>query len=82
MCMWNWLFGEDMAPATSDNHAVVARLDVNPATGLPMIGDFGALDVGGNPYGTDWQTSSYSDAISNFDGGGDPGAAFGDCWPD
>jgi len=27
--------------------------DINPANGLPMIDDTG-IDVGGNPYGTDW----------------------------
>ena len=29
----------------------------NPASGLPMLGDSG-LDIGGNPFGTDWSTHS------------------------
>ncbi|MDY0208362.1 MAG: hypothetical protein RBR82_17330 [Pseudomonas sp.] len=34
---------------------------INPATGLPMVGDsIGGIDVGGNPYGTD-----ISDSISS-----------------
>lgn len=27
--------------------------EINPATGLPMTGDFGSVDVAGNPYGMD-----------------------------
>lgn len=26
---------------------------INPATGLPMTGGFGSVDVAGNPYGVD-----------------------------
>ena len=29
--------------------------DINPTTGLPLIDDTD-IDVGGNPYGTDWNT--------------------------
>jgi hypothetical protein len=29
----------------------------NPATGLPMTGnDYAGVDVGGNPYGTSWNS--------------------------
>jgi len=42
MGIWNWLFGEDVAPAIAD---------INPATGLPLVGDIGGVDVAGNPYG-------------------------------
>lgn len=42
---------------------------VNPATGLPMVGDsMGGVDVGGSPYGTDIHHStmdSFSDMGSN-----------------
>jgi hypothetical protein len=48
MGIWNWLFGGDLAPAITD---------INPATGLPMLGDIGGLDVGGNPYGVDLHQS-------------------------
>lgn len=31
---------------------------INPATGLPMIGDdYCGVDVGGHPYGTNWNSS-------------------------
>lgn len=30
---------------------------INPATGLPMTNDdYGGIDVGGNPYGTNWSS--------------------------
>lgn len=44
MGIWNWLFGGDMPHAATD---------INPATGLPMVGDIGGVDVGGNPFGMD-----------------------------
>lgn len=39
---------------------------INPATGLPMIGS-SMVDVAGNPYGTDISYSSGTDSISTFD---------------
>ncbi len=35
--------GHDSCPTT----------EINPATGLPMTGGFGSVDVAGNPYGVD-----------------------------
>ena len=35
--------GHDMWPAT----------EINPATGLPMTGGIGGVDMAGNPYGCD-----------------------------
>lgn len=33
----------------------MSHTPINPATGLPMIGDgYGGVDVGGSPYGTDF----------------------------
>jgi hypothetical protein len=52
MGMWNWLFGGDMAPAP---------IDINPSTGLPMVGDIGGVDVGGNPYGMDMSAHTAED---------------------
>ncbi len=72
MSIWNWLFGGDMAPTTPD---------INPATGLPMVGDIGGLDVGGSPYGMDLHQSGDHNS-SGFDGGFDMGAGFGSNWPD
>lgn len=55
---------------------------VNPASGLPIIGD-SMFDVGGNPYGIgssdDWSTGLGMDWSSDADmGSGDWG--FGDDW--
>jgi hypothetical protein len=30
--------------------------DINPATGLPMVGGTGGVDVGGNAFGTSWMS--------------------------
>ena len=73
MGMWNWLFGEDMTPAT---------MDINPATGLPMIGGIGGVDAGGSPYGMDWQKNDFSSAPSHFNSESDMGVGFGNEWPD
>ena len=38
---------------------------INPATGLPMVGDStGGVDVGGSPYGQSWSTY---DTFGSFD---------------
>lgn len=31
----------------------IEPVEINPATGLPMTGGIGGVDVGGNPYGHD-----------------------------
>jgi hypothetical protein len=60
MGLFNWLsggfFGDD-SPACS----------VNPASGLPMTGGCGGIDLQGNPYGTDLHT--YEVNSSPFDDG-------------
>lgn len=71
MGMWNWLFGVDMAPAP---------MDINPATGLPMVGDIGGVDVGGNPYGVDLHQSGDHGA-PDFGGGIDIGTGSWSDWP-
>jgi hypothetical protein len=41
---------------------------INPATGLPMVGDsIGGIDVGGNPYGIDISDSINSGIVDTFD---------------
>lgn len=67
MGMWNWLFGGDMAPAP---------IDINPVTGLPMVGDIGGLDAGGNPYGMDMSAHA-SDSFSASMGEADSSVDFG-----
>lgn len=55
--------------------------DINPATGLPMVGGIGGLDVMGNPYGTDlhrWEDSSLHD--TGHDWHDDHGTCSGDHW--
>jgi hypothetical protein len=50
---------------------------VNPASGLPMLGDSG-LDVAGNPYGSDLTSSSFDD--HNFVGSSFGGSSFDSDW--
>lgn len=73
MSIWNWLFGDVTETAASP---IMDSPTINPATGLPMLGeDIGGLDVGGNPYGMDlhsttgWTScSSASDITSGISG--------------
>lgn len=43
---------------------------VNPATGLPMIGDIGGVDIGGNPFGANLNEYSTSIIDDTFTGSG------------
>ena len=52
-----WLGSSDSATGSDD-----AGCTINPASGLPMVGGCGGVDVEGNPYGTDL----HSDATSNI----------------
>lgn len=81
MGIWNWLFGGDIAPATSDNAMVVAPMNINPATGLPMIDPYGGVDVGGSPYGVDCH-ADFSASASVFDNGFEMGSGTGTDWHD
>ena len=40
----------------------VQGTDINPATGLPMVGGTGGVDVAGNAYGTSWVSDLLSGA--------------------
>lgn len=57
---------------------------INPASGLPMIGGCGGVDVAGNPYGTDlhdsWPHASDWDSPSSFSSNWDSG--IGSSWND
>jgi hypothetical protein len=46
-----WSGSNDDDPSTAS--AAIEPTAINPATGLPMIGGIGSIDVMGNPYGTD-----------------------------
>ena len=81
MNIWGWVFGGGNAPTSSDNNLARAPMDMNPATGLPMLGDCGRVDVGGNPFGMDLrQTGDHSSP--DFGSGFDTGASLGTGWPD
>lgn len=81
MGIWNWLFGEAAAPAICDALASLAPADINPATGVPMVGGCGGVDVSGNPYGLDLYQSS-ADSFSAFDTTFEMGSSIGTSWPD
>lgn len=51
MSFFNWFRDRVGCILGSDNQPEPTR--INPATGLPMIGGIGGMDVQGNPYGTD-----------------------------
>lgn len=40
--------------------------DVNPATGLVMVGGLGGVDTAGNPYGTDLNLDSCCDLTTDI----------------
>jgi len=40
--------------------------EINPATGLPMIGGIAGIDVAGNPYGFDNNDMHHDDSISDM----------------
>ena len=55
-----------------DSNSLGGLIDINPATNLPMISEYGGVDVGGNPYGVN---NSFDDGWS-----GGSGSHFGDSW--
>jgi hypothetical protein len=84
MSIWKWLLGGDVSTDSHNTHLTAAThgAEVNPATGLPMVDGCSGVDVGGNPYGMDWQKNSFSDAFSNFNEGCDLGSGVGNDWLD
>jgi len=77
--MFGWLkswFLSDSETGIEHDFGTSSGCSINPASGLPMIGDDCAgIDVAGNPYGTDLQdsctdsSSSSSDDWSSFSDG-------------
>ena len=60
MSIWNWIFGGDV---TSPLEVVTTPvIDVNPATGLPMLDGCGGVDVSGSPYGVDLHHNCIADS--------------------
>jgi hypothetical protein len=68
MNFWKSLFSwnQESEPADSLSTAEpMGAIEINPATGLPMIGDgCGGVDVAGNPYGTDLDSSAMEDVFT------------------
>jgi hypothetical protein len=56
MSIWNWIFGDDVTTLLVTVETPV--IDINPATGLPMIDGFGGVDIAGSPYGMDLHHNS------------------------
>lgn len=79
MGIFNWaqsLFAESSRERDShDDHSsandVNNEMEINPASGLPMVGGSGGVDVAGNPYGCnlasheDGQSAFIADDIAN-----------------
>ncbi len=61
--------GDRLEPVTpvSGELSSFETTEINPASGLPMIGGIGGVDIGGNLYGTDHHT----DDFCSITGGGD-----------
>lgn len=59
MSIWDTLLAWFRSPSCSDTTGPDTCLSdgdgcaINPATGLPMVGGCGGVDVAGNPWGTD-----------------------------
>jgi len=79
MNFWHWLFGEDVPPVTGDTHKAIVTMTTNPSTGLPMAGECGGVDVGGNPFGMDLHQSGCTSS-SDCGGSFEIGTSFGNDW--
>ena len=54
MKLWNWLTGRFDHGGGIAGDCSPPHTEINPATGLPMIGGMGGIDLAGNPYGTNF----------------------------
>jgi hypothetical protein len=99
MSIWNWFSGMFSGDGTSSSTDLGSELssshagcDINPATGLPMVGGCGGVDVHGNPYGADineqdalsdvssTDTSSWDGTSSTFDDTWNTTTTIDDSW--
>ena len=79
MTIWNWLFGGDSMPGTDPGP--VSSMEINPATGLPMIDGCGGFDVGGSPFGMDVNSHTADhQPVADLDFGSSSASFDGD-WP-
>ncbi|MBZ9612336.1 hypothetical protein [Rheinheimera maricola] len=66
MSFYSWfsgLFDDGSVRFDSVTDSVSEQLEVNPASGLLMVGGIGGVDSDGNPYGTDNSTPISCDFI-------------------
>jgi hypothetical protein len=68
MNIFNWF--ADLFTDSTPSSVATPDVSVNPASGLPMVGGIGGVDVDGNPYGTDisndhFVSSSSDDSFSS-----------------
>ena len=68
MGFFSSLFGLDSSNSTSTD---IETTEINPATGLLMVGGIGGVDTDGNPYGTDLDSMSGTTSSSLFDSNND-----------
>jgi hypothetical protein len=87
--MWNLiksLIGAEDSTSAWGSDGSDASCDINPATGLPMIGGCGGIDVYGNPYGADLHdgivSNSFGDSFSSDSFGSDDWSSSGSSWDD
>ncbi|MFZ2974631.1 MAG: hypothetical protein WA049_18525 [Ferribacterium limneticum] len=70
MSFWNNLFSWNHESGLGDSLSTdepMKTIEINPATGLPMIGDdCGGIDVAGNPYGIDLDSSNDADIFTTM----------------
>lgn len=65
------IFSDNSHSSFIDTDSLTSSLEINPATGMPMIDGCG-IDVGGSPFGMDCHSSSmfddsFSSSCSGFD---------------
>ena len=63
---WSGTGSDDSSPSSmtnTDSGTMFETTEINPATGLPMLGGTGGVDVEGNPYGMD--LNSHHDICSS-----------------
>jgi hypothetical protein len=83
--MFGWLkswFSSDSETGIERDFGTSSGCSINPASGLPMIGDdCTGIDVAGNPYGTDLQDSWTDSGLSDWNSiSEDWSSSFSDDW--
>ena len=67
MGLFDWLTGIFTGSGTTGAPPPIEPVEINPATGLPMTGGIGGVDVAGNPYGHDFSRSHEDHVWSAYD---------------